>query len=228
MLTMGIDTALQRCSVAILRDDVLVAQTCVDMERGHAEHLAPMTVEILEQSGLVVSDFDRIGVVVGPGGFTGVRVALSFARGLVIGTNVVAVGVTSLAALAGSVSAPKEARIASVIDARRGQVYAGLYGAAGNSLLEPFVATPEQALKLLSHKAGDAPILLIGSGASLLEGVPGNWALSTVTDQIDTAIVARLAAKAPAPTGPPGPLYLRAPDAKPAKAGPLDGITPRG
>ena len=105
-----------------------------------------MAAEALAQAGLEIADLDRIGVVIGPGGFTGVRVALAFARGLGVSTGIPVVGVTSLAALAANVAgAPAGTLIAPVIDARRGQVYAGLYDGNENALIAPFVADPEQA-----------------------------------------------------------------------------------
>ncbi|PQA88374.1 tRNA (adenosine(37)-N6)-threonylcarbamoyltransferase complex dimerization subunit type 1 TsaB [Hyphococcus luteus] len=221
MLVMGLDTALKRCSVAILRGDQVLADESVGLERGHAEYLAPMAAAALAKAGVAVRDLDRVGVVIGPGGFTGVRVALSFARGLGVGTGVAVVGVTSLAALAAPVGAPL---VAPVIDARRGQVYAGLYGEDGEVLMPPFVTDPEEALKRLKEKAVGAPLALAGSGAALIEPMPPGWAVSGAED-IDAKAVARLAAAAPAPEGPPAPLYLRAPDAKPGRPGLFKGAS---
>ena len=223
MLVMGLDTALQSCSVAILKDGAALADERAGMEKGHAEHLAPMAAQALKKAGVTVSELDRVGVVVGPGGFTGVRVGLAFARGLVIGTEVTLIGVTSLAALAAGAQSD-EGLVAAVIDARRGQVYAALYGPAGEVLVSPFVAAPEQALKKLIDKAGDQNVATVGSGAALLPGAPSQWTASGAPDEIDSKIVARLAASAPAPAGKVSPLYLRPPDAKPGKAGPFGAI----
>ncbi|MEZ5892377.1 MAG: tRNA (adenosine(37)-N6)-threonylcarbamoyltransferase complex dimerization subunit type 1 TsaB [Parvularculaceae bacterium] len=219
---MGLDTSLQRCSVAILRGAEVLGDAAEDMERGHAERLAPMTAGVLARAGVKLADLDRIGVVVGPGGFTGVRAALAFARGLGLASGVAVAGVTSLAALAAAV--PGEGPVAAVIDARRGQVYAGLYGEGGEIIAPPFVAGAEDALKTLKEKAGAAPLSLVGSGAGLLGALPAGWKILTGLNAIDPCQVARLAAKAPPPEGPPPPLYLRAPDAKPGRPGPLDGI----
>ncbi|MFC2951160.1 tRNA (adenosine(37)-N6)-threonylcarbamoyltransferase complex dimerization subunit type 1 TsaB [Marinicaulis aureus] len=221
MLVLGLDTALQRCSVAIIRGDEVLADESVGMERGHAERLAPMAAAALAKAGVSIGDLSRVGVVVGPGGFTGVRVALSFARGLGVGTGIPVVGVTSLAALA----APHWAQelVAPVIDARRGQVYAALYGRGGEIILPPFVSEPKEALKKLQDKAADRSVRVLGSGARLLGPAPAGWSVSEAREEIDARIVALLAAKAPAPDGPPAPLYLRAPDAKPGKPGLFDG-----
>ncbi len=228
MLVMGLDTSLQRCSVAILRDGEAVADKSAEMARGHAEHIAPMAAASLREAGSKVADLDRIGVVVGPGGFTGVRIGLSFARGLAIGVKACAVGVTSLAALAANVAEDaRQGLIAPVIDARRGQVYAGLYDQRGDVIIAPFVSEPQRALKILADRAVRMPVTLIGSGSGLLGEIPGDWTPSNAGDQIDAKNVARLAALAPVPEGPPAPLYLRTPDAKPPKPNRLAALSPR-
>ena len=218
MIVMGLDTALHRCSVAILDGDHVLADHAIDLERGHAERLAPMVTAALGDAGIGVNDLQRVGVVVGPGGFTGVRVGLSFARGLGIGTDLDVVGVTSLAALAQNISDAKEADlIGSVIDARGGQVYTALYNQNGETLMAPVVASPKDAAVLLNEKAHDAKTLLVGSGANLIAALPGDWSCAEVSTQIDSKHVARIAARRPRPEGPPPPLYLRPPDAKPPK-----------
>jgi tRNA threonylcarbamoyladenosine biosynthesis protein TsaB len=227
MLVLGLDTALKRCSVAILRGETVLADFADEMERGHAERLAPMADAALREAGVRISDLDRVGVVVGPGGFTGVRVALAFARGLGIGTGVPVVGVTSLAALAANLGEASGALLAPVIDARRGQVYAGLYETPSRALLGPFVAAPEEALRRLGHRAGGRAVATIGDGAALLPSSAANWRASNASSQIDAKAIARLAAVAAAPEGPPRPLYLRAPDAKPQNpARPAPGTRP--
>jgi len=214
MLVLALDTALQRCSVAIVRDGEILADFGEERERGHAERIAPMVADALTTAGVAIADLDRIGVVVGPGGFTGVRVALAFARGLGVATGKPVIGVASLAALAANVAnAPKDALIAPIIDARRGQVYAGLYAASGQTRIAPFVAAPEHAFARLNETAAKAPVLTAGTGAALTPRA-AHWRAANAPAQIDAKAVARLAARAPAPSGPPRPLYLRAPDAK--------------
>ena len=221
MIVMGLDTALQRCSVAILDGDRVIADQAAELERGHAERLAPMAKAALAEAGIDLGDLNRVGVVVGPGGFTGVRVGLSFARGLGIGTGLEVVGVTSLAALSLNVpssngaGAPAEALIGAVIDARGGQVYAGLYRESGAVVAAPFVESPEAAAKMLAEHAAGKPVQLAGSGATLVAAFPGQWIVDDLPQQIDSKNVALLAGRGPRPDGPPAPVYLRPPDAKP-------------
>ncbi|WDI32676.1 tRNA (adenosine(37)-N6)-threonylcarbamoyltransferase complex dimerization subunit type 1 TsaB [Hyphococcus flavus] len=210
MLVMGLDTALQRCSVAILSNGAVLADVSSAMERGHAEHLAPMAANALRQAGARVRDLGRVGVVVGPGGFTGVRVGLSFVRGLGVGTGIEIVGVTSLAALAANI-APDTDLIAPVIDARRGQVYAAVYDTCGSVIVPPFVAAPADAKKKIDAVKEARMVTFAGSGAPLIDPSLSGEA------EIDAKAVARLAAAASAPSAPPAPLYLRAPDAKPGR-----------
>ncbi|MEM8772206.1 MAG: tRNA (adenosine(37)-N6)-threonylcarbamoyltransferase complex dimerization subunit type 1 TsaB [Pseudomonadota bacterium] len=225
MLILSLDTAIQRCSVAITREGAPLCVRAVNMERGHAEHLAPMVAAAIGEAGVEPLEIDRIGVVAGPGGFTGVRVALSFARAFSLAANAPAVGVSSLAALSAKAMEKSDARAAAaMIDARRGEVYAGLYDRDGVCIATDFVAPPEEAFAQLSRAAAGADVVLTGSGAGL-GAAPHGWARIEGEDQIDPVIVAKLAAAADDPTAPPAPIYLRAPDAKPpaVKLGPTPG-----
>ncbi len=160
----------------------------------------------------------RIGVVIGPGAFAGVRVGLAFARGLCLGTSARAVGVTSLQALAASVG--ERRLIAPVFDARRGQVYAALYDENLHELVAPFVAAPQDAAARLAHDG----VMLAGSGAAMVSSfLQGDMAISETT-MIDPIALARLARDAAEPSSPPAPLYLRPPDAAPSAAGLFAGL----
>lgn len=223
MLILALDTALKSCAVAILDGDEVLADIHERLEKGHAERLAPMAMEALALAGVAVKDLDRVGVVIGPGAFAGVRVGVAFARGLALGTRLDVVGVTSLAALAGAVEGDPDALIAPVIDARRGQVYAALYGAGLNVRIPPFVAAPDEAHARLAAAAAGAPVGLVGDGAALIIRPPEFFIAGDGVD-IDAKIVARLAAAAPAPMAPPAPLYLRPPDARPGAPSPFAGL----
>jgi len=221
MLVLGIDTALQSCSVAILRDGEGGGDNYTRLPsrqaRGQAEILPPMVAKTLVEAGIAISDLDRIGVVVGPGGFAGVRVGLAFARGLALGTGIEIVGVTSLAALASGARSHAREFTAAIIDARRDQVYAALYDRNGAAVIAPFVSEPKAAMSAIADRTGQSPVELVGDGADLLGAAPRSWAHAGAAGHIDAKNVALLAALAPHPSGPPAPLYLRAPDAKPAQ-----------
>lgn len=223
MLVLGIDTALAACSAAILEDRTVLAVASRAAEKGHAERLPPMVAELLEEAGADVRDLDRIGVVVGPGGFAGVRVGVAFARGLMLGTGARAVGLTSLEALA---AGARGRTAVAIIDARRGDVYAARYAADGGILVAPFIARPEDARRRLLE-AGAEGDAAVGDGARLVD--PGGRLFDRLgVDAIDPVRVAEMAAGALAPGRPPSPLYLRALDARPAKPTRFAGVIDSG
>lgn len=214
MLVLAFDTSLKTCSAAILKDGAALASVRLPLEKGHAEHLPPMVKGLLAETGLRVDDLDRVGVVTGPGGFAGVRVGVAFARGLSLGMKLKIIGVSSLEALAAGV--PECAPVAAVIDARRGEVYAALYGGDRRAILAPFVASPAAALARLQG-AGGAGALAVGDGAALIDPDKEQFRPSGAPVSVDAVLVARLAAAAPEPDGPPAPFYIRGLDAKPQK-----------
>ncbi|MEL7398906.1 MAG: tRNA (adenosine(37)-N6)-threonylcarbamoyltransferase complex dimerization subunit type 1 TsaB [Pseudomonadota bacterium] len=97
-LTLGFDTSAAHCAAALLSgDEVLVARS-EDMARGQAERLMPMIEEMLTRMGFGWSDVTRIGVGVGPGNFSGIRISVSAARGLVLSLGIPAIGVSTFVA----------------------------------------------------------------------------------------------------------------------------------
>ena len=155
------------------------------------------------EAGLGFDKLERIGVTVGPGSFTGLRVGLAFAKGLASALSIPAVGVGALEALA----EPERGNVVAVLDAKRGQVYLQAFS-DGAPVSAPDALPIETAA---ARVAEFAPDTLIGTGAYLLAGVrPGVRVIEA--DVTDPVAVARLAAvRSPVP---PRPLYLRAPDAK--------------
>jgi tRNA threonylcarbamoyladenosine biosynthesis protein TsaB len=99
--------------------------------RAHAELLAPSIEEVCAASGCRVADIDGVAVDVGPGLFTGLRVGVATAKALAQALSVAVLGVSSLDVLAAAAaargSADRPERVAAVIDARRGEVFAAAY-----------------------------------------------------------------------------------------------------
>lgn len=206
MIVLGLDTALPACSVAVLDGERVLARISEPMTRGHQERLATMVEAAMTAAGLDFGGLDRVGVTVGPGSFTGLRVGLAFAKGLGLALDVPCIGIGSLQALAASL--PAEGRVAACIDAKRGQVYLQAF-VDGRAESAPEALDVDAAIEALS---GPGPLALVGSGAALLAPrLPA--ALVHPLEAADPVAVARLAAGVAEPS-PPLPIYLRAPDAR--------------
>ena len=209
MIVLAIDTTLAACQAAVLDGDTVLAVRSEPMQRGHQERLAPLVAEVMAAAGLGFDRLDRVGVTIGPGSFTGVRVGLAFAKGLALALDIPCIGIGTLEALAAT--AGGAGRRAAVIDAKRGQVYLQLFDDTGP------VAAPEAfdlaiARARIDSFAGGGTLVLVGTGAPLMSKAVEDSTAGV--ERPDPLIVARLAGQAPAPHAPARPLYLRAPDAR--------------
>jgi tRNA threonylcarbamoyladenosine biosynthesis protein TsaB len=209
VILLALDTCLDACSVAVWAEGRVLAARSEPMRRGHQERLAVMAQATMAQAGAAFSTLDRIGVTVGPGSFTGLRVGLAFAKGLGVALDRPVVGVGALEALGLDAG---DGFVAAVIDARRDQIYLQAFD-GGQALMAPDVLSLETAAARLAELWSGGPAALVGPGAALLAGVLPQ---ATLTERAapDPAIVALLASRAQPPFPPPRPLYLRAPDAR--------------
>lgn len=225
MLVLAVDSALGAASVAILdaSRDAILARRCESMDRGHAERLALLIVETLAEAGLAARDCGRMVATIGPGSFTGLRVAISAILGMAAVTGAATVGVSTLEALA----APHVRRgvTLAVIDARHDHVFAGLYGADGEALQPPGYHSAAAAA-LLAAEAGAAAV--VGSGAALVATCwPASQPRPLVIDPVaypDIDVVARLGAAADPAFHPAKPLYLKAVAATPSSRGVIERV----
>ncbi len=193
-------------------DGAVLAALSEPMSRGHQERIASMTREVMAEAGLAFSELDRIGVTVGPGSFTGLRVGLAFAKGLALALDCPCVGIGALEALAASAGDPADC--AAVIDAGRGRVFLQLF-TEGHALTGPDVMDLGVAHARLIEVFPRGDFTLTGPGAGLItDAWPG--ARLAPRGVPDPGALARLAAIAP--DVPARPLYLRAPDATPKAA----------
>jgi tRNA threonylcarbamoyladenosine biosynthesis protein TsaB len=128
---LGIETSTEQCSAALWDDGRVLARS-VHAPREHTARVLPMIAEVLAEGGLAPSALDAIAFGRGPGSFTGLRIAAGIAQGLALGLDRPVVPVSSLAALAHSVDAP---RVIAALDARLGEVYVGLYARAAGGLM---------------------------------------------------------------------------------------------
>ena len=213
MRLLVIDTALGACTAAVFADGRPLAVQIEPMIKGHQERLGGLVRDVMAEAGGGFESLDRIGVTVGPGSFTGLRVGLAFAQGLGAALDRPVVGISTLDALAASRGSP-DRPLAALIDARRGQVYARLF-ADGAPLGDAEALALEQAAERIAS-LGPA-VALVGNGAAVLSAAFPDLKISQSDERAAPApeALARLAAAADPATHPPRPLYLRAPDATP-------------
>ena len=121
MRLLAIDTATERCSVA-LRLDGRVIERVSEQPRGAADLVLPMVEAVLKEAGVRLADLDGIAYGRGPGAFTGVRIGVGVVQGLAFGAGLPTVGISNLAAVAQQVARPGD-RILVCMDARMEQVY---------------------------------------------------------------------------------------------------------
>jgi tRNA threonylcarbamoyladenosine biosynthesis protein TsaB len=164
MKILAVDTASKSCSVAIIHNDVLMAEMTLASGQTHSKHLMDMIRTVIRISGLSISDLDGFAVTKGPGSFTGLRIGISSVKGLAAGSGKPVVSVSSLETLAMQ-SEPSPYLICPLLDARKGEVYFSRYRLEGGILkkeIEERVCPPIQAVCDL-----DEPCLFIGDGAFL-------------------------------------------------------------
>jgi len=215
MKLLALDTAMAACSVAVHDSGKVLAKRFAAMERGHAEAIAPMVRDVMSEAGLEFAVLDRAVVTVGPGTFTGVRIGLAMARGLGLALGIPVVGVDTLSAILANAAQMERPRLVAA-DARKDEVYAALFDAAGKALQPPSVLSIEACLQLLPQ----SPVQVLGTAADTI------IAASTRSDLIrcragdlpDAANFGRLGSGLRDNGTVPVPLYLRAPDAKPLKS----------
>ncbi|MBI5136417.1 MAG: tRNA (adenosine(37)-N6)-threonylcarbamoyltransferase complex dimerization subunit type 1 TsaB [Nitrospirae bacterium] len=195
-LVLGIDTATPLGGIAIAGPDGLIAEHAVGVQGSHASRLMAALERLLGDAGLSLADLAGIGVSIGPGSFTGLRVGVASAMGLARAQNLPLLPVPTLEALAWGVPRPAGAAVATVLTARRDEVYGAVFGATASGGLEPLLApcaVAPAALLAELNRLG-RPLVLAGSGtpALLAAGAParGITAAPAVFWQPRAAVVA--------------------------------------
>lgn len=212
MIVVALDTCFNACSVAIgTAGSTVWGERCL-MRQGHAEALLPMIEHVMARARIDWGDIDRIAVTHGPGTFTGVRTGLAAARALALARAIPAIGFSSLRAI------PAAEGTLVAIDAGRGRLFVQAIGTGRVEITPPQLLSVAEA----ASRQTSCGLPVLGSGVALLHAagfaIP-EQALADPSDaEPDAAQLIELAVAAPLPEGPPRPLYLREPDAKPQQA----------
>lgn len=127
MKILAFDTSNQPLSVAIVDDQTILTEQLINIKRNHSIQLMPAIEEALKQANLTFEDIDRIAVANGPGSYTGLRIAVTVAKSLAWAQKKELVGISTLKTIAANQVASSDHYIVPVIDARRQNIYTGLY-----------------------------------------------------------------------------------------------------
>ena len=144
MQILALDTSTEYCSVALWRDGEVMSH-CELVGQKHSEMLMPMLDKLLHEAGVKVGDLDGIAFGMGPGSFTGVRIACGVTQGLALGANLPVVGICTLEALAEGAGKHK---VIAALDARMSEVYHAAYIKQNDiwmSASEPSLCKPDDA-----------------------------------------------------------------------------------
>lgn len=224
MRILALDTALGLCSACVYdgTTGVTLSAESLIMDKGHAESLLPLVERVIGKISGKFQSIDRVAVSVGPGSFTGLRVALAAARAFGVALRVPVVGVTTLSAFALPYLFDESERvIASVIDARHDHLYAQIMSHDGQILMAPDVISLSDMATQLSGK----PIRLVGNGARILEPILIDRGENVRCDGDlagpDIVAIAQLGLIATPHLAQPTPMYLKPPDALPQQNGRL-------
>ena len=123
MLILGIDTSTKICTCSIFdSENGVIAETSLSVKKNHSNIVMPIIDNLFKISDLTINDMDKIAVAIGPGSFTGVRIALGIAKGLAMALNKPLIAVNELDILE-AIASGNENEIIPLIDARKERVY---------------------------------------------------------------------------------------------------------
>ena len=126
MKILGIESAALVASVAIIDENVTIAEYTTNFKKTHSETLLPMLNEIVKMTGVDLKELSAIAISGGPGSFTGLRIGAASAKGLGLALDLPLIHVPTLDAMALNIYS-SNALIVPIMDARRNQVYTGIY-----------------------------------------------------------------------------------------------------
>lgn len=221
MLILSLDTTTRGGSVAVTRDQQLLALVPGDAARSHTERLPAEFERALAQAGVGRADIDLLAVATGPGAFTGLRIGIAAMQGLAMTLGRPVIGISALDALADEAADAGINLVAPWMDAQRGEVFATLLDLATARTLEPpLAAQPSAVLDAWRPHLRDRAAIFIGDAAErdaalIAAAGAGQWTtripppLAPALARIAGQRAARGAAGLPHQLA---PIYVRRPD----------------
>ena len=136
MKILALDTSTTYGSIAISEEKRIIAEHTLNSMKTHSETLLPNIDEMLKETETNINEIDAIVVANGPGSFTGLRIALSTAKGICYGQKIPLIAISTLMSIANNVVVTNQ-NICALLDAGRGQVYSAIYSSQLDELISP-------------------------------------------------------------------------------------------
>ena len=217
-LVLGIDNSIDFLNIALSLENGLLEERCIKSTLPPSQVLPGHIEQMLAGHGYKAADLSLATVTLGPGSFTGMRVAIAFAKGLSTGLGIPLVGVPTLDVLAAPFSFMEGHHILPLIDAKKGEVFRALYRVSGGKMDR---LTDYGAIKPKDVPGAiRTPCLIFGTGARLCrEFLPEIEGVTVIGDSFAAVSAARLISEAlkrcdSSPTEDLQPIYGRRSEAE--------------
>lgn len=169
MIILGIESSANVGSVALMKNGVLLGEYTLNNKKTHSQTLLPMVDALLTIADVDISEVDAIAVSAGPGSFTGLRIGSATAKGLAQAINKPIVSVSTIEGLAYNLS-ESDKLICPIMDARRQQVYTGIYSFATGQMtevLEPSALPIEELIDKINALGKET--IFVGDGVYVFQ-----------------------------------------------------------
>jgi len=170
MLILAMDSSSAACSVAISRDGTVIGGEFSLLTRGHAAMLPPMIERVLTTCGMTARDMDAFAVSVGPGSFTGLRVAMAAAKGLAVVVDRPLLGISCFDAVARRARSEIGGRpfdaLLLALASKREEVFVQALNSAGREIISGQVIGPVEIDLRIGALLGDNALLYIAGDAT--------------------------------------------------------------
>jgi len=168
-ILLHIDTALETASVCLSDDEKVIGLAINEKQKDHAAWLHPAIIDLAQEAGLGIRDVEAVGISIGPGSYTGLRIGLSAAKGLCYALNIPLITVDTLIMMAHAVEENNADLICPLIDARRMEIFTAVYNKSWQEIVHPTAMVIDKNSffnLLLTNK-----IAFSGSGSKKLQSV---------------------------------------------------------
>ncbi len=174
MKILAIDSSSMVASIAVVEDDLLIAEYTTNHGRTHSQTLLPMIDEITKTIELDLETLDAVAIAGGPGSYTGLRIGSATAKGLALSLDIPIINVPTMDALAYNLFSSSYI-VCPIMDARRKQVYTGVYKFNGTEMetIKPqCIMLVEDLIEELNSL--DEPVMFLGDGVKAYNDIIGS------------------------------------------------------